>query len=62
MNIKIADKITYTSSRIDDSGIEVFGKDRRGTLEKVLQDETGRAYAVRRKGKIEIVLDTQVKP
>lgn len=62
MNIKIGGKITYSSSRIDENGIEVFGKDRRGTVESILQDKTGFAYAVRRKGKIEIVLDTQVKP
>lgn len=62
MNIKIADKITYTHSRIDGNGIEVFGKDRRGTVEKVYQGDDGFAYAVRRKGKIDIVLDTQVKP
>lgn len=61
MNIKVADKITYTSSRIDENGIEVFGKDRRGTVEKIYQDEDGFACVVRRKGKTEIVFDTQVK-
>jgi len=61
MSLKIGDKIKYVSSRIDAAGIEVFGKDRVGTVEKVLPDEHGFAYAVRRKGKIEIVLDTQVR-
>lgn len=59
---KIGDRIKFASSRIDAAGIEVFGKDRSGIVEKVFCDEHGRAYAVRRKGKVEIVLDTQVRP
>lgn len=62
MSISIGDKIKYAASRIDAMGIEVFGKNRQGTVEKVLQDEHGSAYAVRRKGKIDIVLDTRVRP
>lgn len=62
MSIKVGDKITYVASRIDDGGIEVFSKERRCMVERVYQGDDGFAYAVRWRGKIEIILDTQVKP
>lgn len=62
MTKKIGDKVRYGSFRVDDAGITVFQKDRSGVVEKVFQDEFGIAYAVRRKGKTEIVLDMLVKP
>ncbi len=61
MSINVGDKITYTPSRIDSAGIEVFSRDRRCTVERVYQGDDGFAYAVRYRGKIEIILDTQVK-
>lgn len=60
MSIRVGDKISYTHSRIDNFGIEVFGKYRRGTVEKIYFGEDGFACAVRYRGKIDIVLDTQV--
>jgi len=63
MTIKIGDKIEFNTSRVDASGIEVFGRPKRGIVQKVLQEGgEAPAYAVRYKGKVHIVLDTQVKP
>lgn len=60
MNIKVGDSVIYGSCRVDDSGVTVFQKDRSGVVEKVIRDEVGIAYVVRRKGKIDIVLDTDL--
>lgn len=61
MSIKVGDKISFVTSEMDPRGIEVFSSRKIGKVEKVLQDDSGSAYVVRRKGVTRIILDTQVK-
>lgn len=58
--MKIGDMLRYTTNRADSSGNTVHSGIKSGRIRKVLEDEYGIAYVVDRKGRAEIVLDTQV--
>jgi len=59
---KVGDLLKFVTDRVTTEGAIVVSSTKQGRIEKVIQDEKGFAYVVRRKGKTEIVLDTWVTP
>lgn len=58
--MKVGDVLRYTTTRVESSSHTVYSGVKSGRIRKVLKDEFGIAYVVDRKGRSEVVLDTQV--
>lgn len=62
MSLKVGDTLKFTTSRVTPEGLDVHSSVKSGRIQKIIPDEKGCAYIVLRKGKPELVLDTQVVP
>jgi len=58
----VGDSIKFTTDRVTADGQTVHSSIKSGRIEKVIADDKGFAYLVRRKGKRELVLDSWVVP
>lgn len=57
---RVGDLLKFTTDRVTAEGQTVHSSIKSGRIEKVIADDKGFAYLVRRKGKRELVLDTWV--
>lgn len=59
---RVGDSLKFTTDRVTADGQTVHSAIKSGRIEKVIADDKGFAYLVRRKGKRELVLDSWVVP
>lgn len=59
---RVGDSLKFTTDRVTADGQTVQSSIKSGRIEKVIADDKGFAYLVRRKGKRELVLDSWVVP
>lgn len=57
---RVGDSLKFTTDRVTAEGHKVHSSIKSGRIEKVIADDKGFAYVVRRKGKRELVLDVWV--
>ncbi|MGY3285087.1 hypothetical protein ACVW05_002689 [Pseudomonas fulva] len=57
---RVGDSLKFTTDRVTTDGQTVQSSIKSGRIEKVIADDKGFAYVVRRKGKRELVLDVWV--
>ncbi|MBH3412557.1 hypothetical protein [Pseudomonas putida] len=62
MSLKVGDTLRFKTRRVTSEGLDVNSSAKSGRIQKIIPYEKGCAYIVLRKGKRELVLDSQVIP